>query len=190
MKYEIIKKAYKVDFDKIDEGYLACEHIATTNSRNEARKELFYVIRWDDWKLKYSDEDITYLNIPVIRAKEYDRVLFEDEEVIRCEIPRILDKRERTAKLNKILEDPNITHCYIRKGRYYRPGSCGYTDFRTRAGVFTKEEAVNSGMRCDELSIIPIDIDEHNKILQEEINHIQSRIIRKNDKIISNNCRG
>jgi hypothetical protein len=46
-----------------------------------------------------------------------------------------IDARERNQSFDDMLNDTTITHCYIRKGSYHRPGSSGYTDFRHRAGV-------------------------------------------------------
>lgn len=177
MSYKIVKKGYKVDFDKIEEGYLSSGEFTHAENRNEARSILLKKIEYEGWNLKYCDDDITYINIPVVRDSEYDLVMFEGKEVVKDRIKDIIRERERTKKLNNILEDPTITHCYIKKGGYYKPGSCGYTDFRTRAGIFPKEDAVSSGMSCDELWIIPINIEEHNKELQDEIDSLKSRLI-------------
>jgi hypothetical protein len=59
-----------------------------------------------------------------------------------------IDARERNQSFDDMLNDTTITHCYIRKGSYHRPGSSGYTDFRHRAGVFTKQEAISSAKSC------------------------------------------
>lgn len=82
-------------------------------------------------------------------------------------------------EINKIEKNKKVTHCYIRKGGqgYYRPGSCGYTDFTTRAGVYTKAEAIEHARSCRDLTIPTIDIDYHNKCLLEEIQSMASRLI-------------
>lgn len=81
------------------------------------------------------------------------------------------------TELNKIANSKKITHCYITKGAYYRPNHSGYTDYRTRAGVYPKAEAIDSAMRCKDLTVIAIDNHEHNKMLIEEIKDLQSRLI-------------
>jgi hypothetical protein len=94
------------------------------------------------------------------------------------EAKRELKKQQkRIAVLDGILNNETITHCYIRKGSYYRPDSCGYTDYRHRAGVYTKEYAVSHAKRCEEITVVPIDIEEHNAFLTAEIQDIQSRLL-------------
>lgn len=80
--------------------------------------------------------------------------------------------------INRIAKNKKITHCYIKKrGSYYRPSSSGYTDYQTRAGVYTKEEALSHYDHCDELIIVPIDINQHNALIIEEVKEYLSRII-------------
>lgn len=81
-------------------------------------------------------------------------------------------------EINKIVKDNNIKYCYIKKGAYYRPRSSGYTDYITKAGVFTKDEARIHATDCREIIIIPIDIKEHNSIIFEEIKELVDRIIK------------
>ncbi len=80
-------------------------------------------------------------------------------------------------ELNKIAKDPAITHCYISKGSYYRPGAAGYTDFRHKAGVFEKMDAIDQAEGCKDLWLEPIDIKKHNAMLIEEAKEIISRFI-------------
>lgn len=170
-------KAYQIDLDRLDEGYLSDTIMCYANNVNEAKKKLLQEIKYDNWKLKYTDAELTYLNIPVIRRKSDDKILFEGNAVTEIEMNRILYKRERDLLLENILNDANIKYCYIKKGSYYRPNSCGYTDYKYRAGVYTKEEAVQSAKRCDELTIIPIDILEHNTMINNEISELSSRLL-------------
>ncbi len=155
-------KAYQIDLDRLDEGYLSDTIMCYANNVNEAKMKLLQEIKYDNWRLKYTDAELTYLNIPVIRRKSDDKILFEGNAVTKTEMNRILYKRERYLLLENISNDTSINYCYIKKGSYYRPNSCGYTDYKYRAGVYTKEEAVQSAKSCEELTIIPIDILEHN----------------------------
>ena len=82
----------------------------------------------------------------------------------------------KKGDLNKIAKNKNITHCYIRKGSYYRPESCGYTDYITKAGVYKKEYAISLAIN-PELTIIPIDKNEHNKAIVDEVKDLMSRYI-------------
>lgn len=83
----------------------------------------------------------------------------------------------KKSELKKIAKTKSITHCYIRKGPYYRPGSCGYTDFAHRAGVYTKEEAIKHAEHCGEIWLEPIHVPTHNKMLLDEAQEILGRII-------------
>ena len=93
-------------------------------------------------------------------------------------IEEVLENRERIAKLDAILLDESVKYYYIKKGSYYRPGSCGYTEFKYRAGVFTTEEAVSEARWCNEITIIPIDMDVHNKMIGDEIKDLQTRLLK------------
>jgi len=170
-------KAYQIDLDRLDEGYLSDTIMCYANNVNEAKMKLLQEIKYDNWRLKYTDAELTYLNIPVIRRKSDDKILFEGNAVTKTEMNRILYKRERYLLLENISNDTTINYCYIKKGSYYRPNSCGYTDYKYRAGVYTKEEAVQSAKSCEELTIIPIDILEHNTMINNEISELSSRLL-------------
>lgn len=92
-----------------------------------------------------------------------------------------MTKREtlkRTNRLKKIEDDPRITHCYIRKsGYYYRPKHCGYTEYQTDAGVYTKEVALSEARFCGEVDIIPIDVRMHNFEINRKIDDLKTRLI-------------
>lgn len=71
----------------------------------------------------------------------------------------------------------NIKYFYIKKnGLYYRPNSCGYTERRFWAGVYTEEE-IKDHKGCDELTFVEINVEEHNQILRKEIETIKSNLI-------------
>jgi len=171
-------KAYKINFSKIEEGYLASEQVCYADNRNEARSILLKEVRYDNWKLKYSDEELTYLNIPVIRAKYCDKIYFEGKLITRSEHEQLIQKRERFAELDKILNDPTIEYCYIiKRVAFYRPNSSWYTDKQSRAGVYSKSEAVCEAKSCDQITIRPIDIEHHNKLLESGISYLNSRLL-------------
>lgn len=175
---KIVEKAYKIDLNRIEEGYIYSDFICHAENRNQAKKLLLDKVKYESMKHKWTDDEITYLNIPIIRCKEADKVVFENEIVKRYKIDRIIHERDRVNQLNNILNDPNIKYCYIRKhGSYYGPNNSGYTSYSHEAGVYSKEDAVDSAKSCDDLTIIPIVIEEHNKMLRDSINRLSSKII-------------
>jgi len=86
------------------------------------------------------------------------------------------------TELNRISKNKKIKFCYIRKGPYYRPGAAGYTDYVTKAGVYTKEDAISHAMHCRELDLIPINIEEHNNQIMEAVEDLLTRYIKTDAK--------
>jgi len=175
-KYKLLEKAYEIDLSKIDERYVYEREIAYADSVGKAKTKLLSTANYNGMQL-YIGDDLTYINIPVIRAKDHDKFEFEGKGETMYSINEILHDRERITKLDELLNNENIKFCYIKKGSYYKPGSCGYTDFKHRAGVFTKEDAVQSAKSCDDLWIIPVIIEEHNEMINKEIEELQTRLL-------------
>jgi hypothetical protein len=177
-KRTIATKAYQIDLTRISEGFAYDTIFCHALSINEAKSKLLHKVRYDGMELLYEKEELSYTNIPVIRYKDGDLHEFEGEFITQREIDRIIQKRKRNEYFDTILNNESVSHCYIRKhGSYYRPNASGYTSFQVFAGIYTKDDAVKHGRSCDDLQIIPIDSAEHNRMIQEEITDIQSRLI-------------
>jgi hypothetical protein len=174
----IVLKAYEIDLDKLEEGYLSDSIVCYAENSNKAKVTLLRQIANDNWKLKYLGEELTYLNIPVKRKKSSDKVIFEGKEVLRSSIEQLIAERERIAKLDEILNNPNIKYCYIiRYGQYYRPNSCGYTSLKFEAGIYPKDEAISHAKSVREIRLESVDIDEHNKMINQKIAELQERLL-------------
>jgi len=93
------------------------------------------------------------------------------------------DKRveDNRVMLNTMLTDSPNAFAYIKKGGYYYcPNKCGYTDRQTYAGVYTIKDAVNECLGVDitdYMRPIIIDIETHNKSINDKINALQSRLL-------------
>ena len=170
MDRKIIKKAYQVDLNKIEEGYLYSPMICYAENRNKAKSSLLGENLYSDLKLAGEEEEVTYLTTPVVRCKSADKYDFEGLEMTQRQIDDELTERKRLSVLDEILNNKSIKYCYIRKRGYYRPNSCGYTDFKHRAGVYEKEKAVSHAKGCKEIWLEIIDIDEHNNMITSELN--------------------
>jgi len=45
MKYKIVKKAYEIDFSRIEEGYLWASEISYAENRNKAKADLLPTVK-------------------------------------------------------------------------------------------------------------------------------------------------
>lgn len=177
---KLIRKGYKINFDKIHEGYLSAGVYTNAESRNRAKQQLLRDVKYDGWKLMYTNEELTYLNIPIKRDKAVDILLVNGVEIKRYEYDRQQIINKRNEELDSILNNPTVRYCYIVKGNaYYRPNCKGYTDRKIRAGVYDKSDAISQGKSCEDLRIIPIDVEEHNAMILDSINDLKSRIIKR-----------
>jgi hypothetical protein len=174
----IIEKAYEIDLEQIDEGFLFDTVICHAENSNKAKVKLLEKIKYDNWRLKYTHEDLSYLNIPVKRKKSSDKVVFEGEEIRRWKIDDILNKRERYSKLDSILNNPDVQYCYIWKGEYYRPNYKGYTYHQWEAGVYPKKDAVKHAKSVNEIRLICVNVTEHNKLIRHKISQLEENLIK------------
>lgn len=177
--YVLAEKAYRIDLYKIAGDFWQYgEFWCYAKNRNTAKSKLLDKARDEEMLLKHSEDEVTYVNIPIERFSDYDTYHFGGKKLTMHQISEQIRESDRQKELDNILNDKSISHCYIRKGSYYRPNSCGYTDFQSRAGIYTKEEAVKSARLCRDLSIIPINVQEHNGMIRAEIEDLESRIIQ------------
>lgn len=175
-------KAYKLNRNYLDTtnesvfmNYIP-EYFYAENEK-DARVEALKIVSDHDLK-DYCDNEITYISCKVKRVKEHDKILVNGQYKTKKQIDIENEKQLRLDFLQSILNDDTITHCYIMKrGTYYRPNSCGYTEFKLFAGIYDKKEAISDGVSCSDLTIIPIDITEHNEYLNKHLTEITSRLI-------------
>ena len=178
MDYPLYQKAWKINLGEINEGYCWGAVIAHGETRSKAKSKLFKIADSEGMSISLTGEDVTFITLPVLRCEHSDLFLFEGEPRGMSHIKGTLNERKRIKGLDDIIDDTTIKYCYIMKrGSYYRPNHGGYTEYQTRAGVYSKEEAVSSAKYCADLSLKPIIIGEHNAILTEKIEDLQTRII-------------
>lgn len=174
------QKAWIINTSNFNEPWFAPTDVFYGDTRNEARTEALNHIRHDNFTDK-DDEPIGLLNIRMQRLKGADKILVDGVYKTVADIEYEKQKKEFNEKLdNLIIDNPN-GYAYVRKGgSYYRPNSCGYTEFITRAGVYPIKEAVAEVRGCslsDRMDVILIDIEAHNATLTKEIESLQSRLI-------------
>lgn len=172
-------KAYELNLDRIIEGYRCSPVVVYADTRGKAKSIMWEDIKYDNYGLNgYGDKELSFLNLPIKRAKEYDKVKFEGKYLTKVEIEDIERKRNRIENLDNLLKDDNISHCYIvKRGSYYMPNSCGYTSIKTRAGIYKKEDAVGSAKSCEDISLEVIDNLKHNNMILKEIEQLKNKLI-------------
>ena len=178
---KILQKGYTIDFSRIAEGFVYDQSRYEINAvnKNQARSILLGLA--EDMQL-YTGVDLTYITIPVITCPQADLIEFEDRSIIRYKLNTLLKMREWSARLKTLEDDSSVEYCYIMKrGEYYLPDSCGYTSIIERAGVYPKAEALQHARGCNEISLKPVDIQQHNKRLTDEMASMYSRLIHTED---------
>lgn len=138
-----LTKAYEINLYKTREGYLYSRIFCYANTRGDAKNKLLEIVRYDDLEL-VDGQAVNFLNAPIKRAKDLDKIEYNGEVMTREEAQRQENILEHNNKLQQVLDDHKVTHAYIYKfGRsYYRSNYCGYTERESEAGVYTKEAAV------------------------------------------------
>lgn len=155
-KYTIIEKAYELDLSKLDDGYSSADIYCHAESRNKARAKLLHTVRYDDWKLKHSNEPLNYWNIPIFRSKKNDLVLFQNVPTVKWKVEEIKQEKHRIDQLEKLAANDKISKCYIMKrGEYYRPNKRGYTSIKSEAGIYEKEDAISEARHCSDIRLEP-----------------------------------
>lgn len=174
---EIIEKGYRINLQKIDEGFAYSDVWCHAPSLGAAKKKLLDSPSAIGMKLSNGD-DITFLNIPVVRASQYDLVMFQGKRISRARKEEMEKRQKRFAKINAIIDDKAVTHCYITKGPlYYRGNYNGYTLERVEAGVYEKRSAASHAIHSDDVTLVPIQKEEHNALITESIEQLKKRII-------------
>lgn len=171
-------KAYKINLNKIDEGYLFSEFICHAESLSKAKSKLLEIVKYDSLCLKMTDVEVKFINIPVVRAKEYDLIEYNGQMLNQYQIRNLKATEKHNAELDAILVNESTTHCYIKKrGDYYRDDYNGYVHEKIYAGLYPKIDACKHARNCEELTVIPIINEEHNQYINSHIERLKSRLL-------------
>jgi len=172
-----VKKAWRLNPSKIDEEWYYNDTVVYADGEKEARVLMLDEVKHTNLEL-LSGEEPNYITIPIKREKNWDKFLYEGRELTLHEIEKFMRAADRMTALNLILANSDIDWCYIMKGSYYyRDNSSGYSEYVLNAGVYDKARAVSEARSCEELTVIPIEIEKHNANILSEINRLSSRII-------------
>lgn len=175
-----INKAYKINPVHFMEPWFVSEDVVYVESRGKAKMLLWSSNIWEDLALN-NGKEYNFINLPIMRAPEYDKVLFEEKYITIKEMDRILATREREKSLQILLQNNPNSFCYIKKGGYYyRINKAGYSEYIIEAGVYTLEDAVSEVLSCsieDCMRVVLINKEEHNNLIANKIQELSSKLL-------------
>lgn len=175
--YPLAEKAYTINLDEIYEGFCYCQEIVYADSVNSAKKKMLEKIEYDDYNLSESGDEISYLNIPIIRCYEADKHEFEGTIITSTQVGIIFREQSRAEYIDSIRSDDDDTLYYlIKRGAYYRQNSRGYTDF-VDAGFFDKKRALSELTSCEDITIDRVNVNVRNDLTRTKIKELEARLI-------------
>jgi len=178
---KLLKKAYEINRDKFAAPWDITDEVFYAETRGKAKNAAWMAMSYDGTYYDKYGREITFLNLPIRRAKDNDIYEYLGKEKRKCDIDYDIQKNNRNFELDKLLSENPDGKCYIiKRGQYYRPNSNGYTDHRIKAGIYSLEEGISDVKRCglyDNIHVQLIDIEEHNKYMIEHIEDLKSRLL-------------
>lgn len=141
-KLKIVEKAWMMNLDKIEEGYLYSECIKYAETKGKAKSKFLYSF---DGIPEHEDE-LTFLNMPVLRCKESDKVLFDDEIIYRYQVEKRIWCKNRDEKSIKLVKENPNSLFFIKAGcynSYWGPNRAGYMSCYYKRGRYAGKEALN-----------------------------------------------
>lgn len=172
---QIIEKAWKVNLNLVEEPYWYDHLVYHAETKGKAKIKALIDL---DSGNHINGEQIDFLNMPLVRSKEDDRVKYNGIIMYRYDVERHRRSEERRKELDSLLELDTEYYYIGKRGLFYKPDCCGYTDFQWRAGVYKKEFAVSHAKACEEIILTPVNIDEHNELIHSQIEFLQGNLIR------------
>lgn len=176
MKLEIVEKAYMFNNSEIEQPWFYEDIIEYVETRGKAKMKIWRHL--DDEIRNVDGKEITFLNLPVKRCKNQDRVLYKGEIVKRYQTAHYQAVEKNDNLLDSYMKDTSITHCYkMKRGQYYAWNNCGYVSYKHVAGVYPKEEAIPYCKGQLEVICVPINTEEHNEIILNQIARLKKGLI-------------
>lgn len=176
---ELLQKAWVIDKNKLSEPWFAPDNVYYGETVGKVKNKALYDLEGHTTAL--FKEPFTFLNVPLIRAKYADKYIVDGETKTLASIDYDNRKSEQRESLLKIVSNnPNAFAYIIKGGMYYRPNNCGYTEFKSMAGIYPIDEAARTVVSCDlgdHMKLVLINNEEHNAMINECIEDLKSRLI-------------
>ncbi len=179
--YLLAEKAYVINNINFDEPWYCPDKIFYSTTVGKAKLLALNEIRYDGFTDKYTDQDISFLNIRMKRDFDNDKYIVDGILKTKNSIDYDQQVNERKIKYQKIVADnPNGKAYILKRGSYYMSGWCGYTDYKHKAGIYDVAEAARHVMSCslrDNMHMVLIDPVEHNEMILKEIEALKTRLV-------------
>lgn len=133
--------------DEIHEPWSCEEQTVYAETRGKAKSEMMKTDA-KHYKLDITEEDITFLNVPIIRDEDSDIVKIQDREISRYSAMEYLEQIKKRDKI--ILHSSNEfyrqhTREYVGNAvGFWALNGKGYTIDPKKAHVYTKDDVLNS----------------------------------------------
>lgn len=176
---ELHTMAWVINKNKLAEPWFAPDEVYYGSSVGKVKRKALNDL--DGHLSSIFKEPFTFLNVPLVRAKQFDKYIIDGIIKTMADIDYDNRKAKQDTELLKIVnENPDGMAYIIKGGMYYRPDNCGYTEFKSMAGVYPVSDAARSVRGCslgDNMRMVLIDKDEHNAMINERIEDLKTRLI-------------
>lgn len=188
--YPIIKKAWKIKVDDLDEPWHFDDIIEHGETAEKARYALMKSsIRYDmqiiesgAYGLSKTMRDVEYKDVKARRCKARDIVLYNGEEIRRDDIEKVKWVEERDKHAYSVVADTPNAICVVYAGcynSYWGANRCGYTGSIEHAGKYTAQEARKIVIGSDysrQETVQVIDVEKYNNDIDTKIVELQNQI--------------
>ncbi len=174
------QKAWAINPANFDQPWHVPDSPYYAETQGKAKQKVLADLRYDDY-VDLNGKPIDFLNLKVKRAKHADKYLVDGQQKTLGQIEYDERRKQKVFQISKLVADNPNAMAYIRKGgKYYRPSHSGYTEILTNAGIYPIAEAARTVLACsldDRMMLEVIDSNEHNKMMNQAIEDLKSRII-------------
>lgn len=192
-EYPIIKKAWKIKVEDLDEPWHFDDIIEYGETANQARYALMKSSIYYDMQIiegynytthRNNRRDVEYRDVKARRCSAKDVVLYKRKEVKRYEIEQIDWVEERDKYAYSIVADSPDAVCVVRAGCYnqwWGANHAGYTSSIERAGKYTPQEALKIVLDSDysrQEVVQVIDKDKYNSDINDQIIELENEILK------------
>ena len=176
----LVEKAWVVNPDNFKEPHYAPTDVYYAQTSGKAKHKILSQIYYDEFK-DCDGKEIGFVNLKIKRSQSADKLLIDGIIKTFWQIEYEQKKRQYNERIDKLVSDNPTAMAYILKGGcYYGSDFCGYTERLINAGIYKIHDAAKHVKSCslgDYMRLIVINTEEHNKMINDKIADLKTRII-------------